>query len=133
MSNTICPLLGVSIHQQPFNLNTSTYLMRWCTSIVGIFLSAGPSLEKQGLKPFRRILRHQMTFFGGKNFPFSKSLFHVIQHTQIFPTVQEARQSEFVCKTYATQNLTFLFSPPWFKMMSCQPPLFMEKWIDMCL
>ena len=56
------------------------------------------------------VLRHKMTLFGVKNFHSLTTPFHAILHTYIFPTVQEARQSDFVCKSYATHKFTFLFS-----------------------
>ena len=49
-------------------------------------------------------------FLGVKNCRFSITPSHAILHTDIFPMTQEARQLESVCKIYATQKLTFLFS-----------------------
>lgn len=63
----------------------------------------------------------------------STTHFNSILHIDTFPTVHESPHSEFVCKHYATQKLTFMFSHLWFGRMPHQPPLFMEKWLAMCL
>jgi hypothetical protein len=86
---------------------------KWRNQLTGPFLPVGPSLENWGLKPSGSILRHQMTFFGGKFFvTLVHFFFFPILHTNTFPMMQESPQSESVCKSYATQKLTFLFSPP---------------------
>lgn len=49
------------------------------------FLPARPTLEKQGLKPSRSILRHKIIFLGLKNFHFSIVAFlSYSTHTYIF-------------------------------------------------
>jgi len=63
---------------------------------MGLFLLAGPSLAKRGLKASQRILRNQMMFFGGEIYLFNMNLFHAILHKNIFPTTQEAYQLESV-------------------------------------
>ena len=42
---------------------------KWRDHLTGLFSLAIASLEKWGLKPYGRILRHQMTFLGGKKLP----------------------------------------------------------------
>jgi len=63
---------------------------KWRNKLMGPFLPATPSLAKQGLKPYGSNLRHQTTFFGGKDFPLNVSPFHVILYKIIIPTVQES-------------------------------------------
>jgi len=76
---------------------------KWRNQLTGLFLLAGPSLAKRGLKPFRRLLRHQMMFLGVKLCYLSVSHFHAILHIERFPTMRESRQSKSICKSYATQ------------------------------
>jgi len=82
---------------------------KWRNKFTGSFLPAVPNLAKQGLKPSGSV-GYEMTFSGGKKLLLNYNTFHAILHTKSFPTVQELRQSESVCKSYATQKLTFLFS-----------------------
>lgn len=77
---------------------------------MGLFFPVGPSLAKLGMKPSGRILSNKKTFYRGKLGNSSVTPFHDVLHTNIFPTMQEACQSEFLCKRYATQKLTFPFS-----------------------
>jgi len=97
---------------------------KWRNHLMRLFFLVGPSLEKLVLKTSRSVLRDQV-------FHFSIVPFHVILHTYIFPTTWEARQEDSVCESYATQNLTLLFSPPWFDRMLRQPPLSMGKGLAM--
>jgi len=63
-------------------------------------------------------------FLGVKICCMNETPFNAILDTNIFPTMQEVRQSESVCKSSATEMLAFLFSHLWFGMMTVKPIIY---------
>lgn len=91
------------------------------------FFTGGRSLAKQASEPSESILRYQPIFLGVNIYLSGLALFHSILNTKILTTVQESRQSESICKSYATQKLTFQFHT--YSFVGCRfSPIIHGKW-----
>jgi len=76
----------------------------------GTIFTGGTHFGKTGSKTFRSFLRHEAKFFGGKTLSLWCSTIPCYSTQRYFQWHKKHVNRCFVCKSYATEKLTFFFS-----------------------